>query len=151
MGHESCVLWGCVRVSNTACISTWIISTMSNWQPFNLIFNWKNGKKLQGTGQLRNWVRDDRQVVFSPKAYGEQGNVRQCIVVLWWLILLSPNFRTMYLHTFMQVLQNITIKGGIYCLACWNKFFVHTHLMSKKNDEHSHHFDLHLSCLFWYW
>lgn len=68
---------------STACISAWIILAILN-QPFNLIFNWWNKKKVTGRGQIRweGWTVGDSYIVFGQKVCAEQESVWQCIVVL---------------------------------------------------------------------
>jgi len=71
---------------------------------------------------------DNSNFVFRQKLVGEDGSVRQGVVMVKQPGLFLPNLRAMSSHTFMQSLQNFTAEPGIHSLACWDKFFVHNPL-----------------------
>ena len=94
---------------------------------------------------------DDSNFVFRQKLVGEDGSVRQGVVMMKQPGLLTPKLGAMSSHVFMQSQQNFALEPGINSLACWDKFFVHNPLDVKESDDHALEIAFHLSGLFWPW
>jgi len=93
-------------------------------------------------------VGDDSHFVFRQKLLGEDGSVRQGVVMVKQPGLFSLKFVAMSSHVFMRSLQNIAVEPRIHSLACWNKLFVHNPLDVKESDDHVLDIAFHLSGLF---
>jgi hypothetical protein len=104
-----------VRLFSTACDSASITSIVSNWRPFNFIFN--REQRIEG------WAGDDSHVLGQKFTVGK-GSERRCVVVMQQPFVLSPKFGGKYSHIFTQSTCNVTVVCGIDCLDCQDKFFV---------------------------
>jgi hypothetical protein len=93
-------------------------------------------------------VGDDSHFIYRQKLLGEDGSVRQGAVMVKQPGLFSPKFGVTSLHVFMQSPQNVAIEPRIHSLACWDKFFVHSHLDVKESDDQALDIAFHLSGLF---
>jgi hypothetical protein len=60
---------------------------------------------------------DDSHFVFCQKLLGEDGSVRQGVVVVKLPGLFSPKFGVMSSHVFAQMLQNVAAELRIHSLA----------------------------------
>jgi len=94
------------------------------------------------------WVGDNSNFVFRQKLVGEDGSVRQCVVMVKQAGLFSPKLGTMSSHFFTQSPQNFAVEPGIYSLACWYNFFTHSPLDVKESDDDALEIAFHLSGLF---
>jgi hypothetical protein len=82
------------EVFSTAYDSASIISIVLKWRLSVLSSIWETKKSA---------VReDDSHAVFSQKFPDEKGSVRQCVVMMQQLVLLSPKFGANSLHIFTQ-------------------------------------------------
>jgi hypothetical protein len=81
-----------------ACDFASFTSIVSNWRYFQP-GKWRN---IVG-GQVRQvrWVEDDNHVL-GKKFPGEEGSMRQCVIMMKHQVLLSPKFRMKSLHIFTQ-------------------------------------------------
>jgi len=96
-------------------------------------------------------VGDDSHFVFHQKLVGEEGSVRQGIVMVKQLGLFLPKFGATSSHVFTRSPQNISVEPEIHSLAFWDKFFVHNPLDVKESDDHVLDIAFHLSGHFWSW
>jgi len=96
-------------------------------------------------------VGDDSHFVFRQKLLGEDGSVRQGVVMVKQPGLFSPKLEVMSSRVFMRSPQNVAVEPRIHILACWDKFFVHNPLDIKESDDHALDIAFHLSGLFWPW
>ena len=67
---------------------------------------------------------DNSNFVFRQKLVGEDGSVRQGVVMVKQPGLFSPKMGAMSSYVFTQSPQNFAVEPGIHSLACWDKFFV---------------------------
>jgi len=82
-------------------------------------------------------VGDDSHFVFRQKLLGEDGSVRQGVVMVKQPGLFLPKFGAMSSHIFMQSSQNVAVEPEIHSLACWDKFSVHNPIDVKESDDHT--------------
>jgi hypothetical protein len=61
---------------------------------------------------------DDSHFLFYQKQLGEDGSVRQGVVMVKQPGLFSPNFRVMSSHVSVQSPQNVEAEPGIHSVAC---------------------------------
>ena len=66
----------------------------------------------------------NNNLVLYQKLVGEDGSVRQGVVMVKQPDLFSPQLGAMSSHVFTQPPQNSAVEPRIHSLACWDKFFV---------------------------
>jgi hypothetical protein len=76
-------------------------------------------------------------LLFGKKFPVENGTVRRCVVMMQQSIILSPKSGAKCWHIFKQSSYNVTVVGGIDCLACQDEFFANNALDVKESDEHA--------------
>jgi hypothetical protein len=80
-------------------------------------------------------VGDDSHFVFHQKLLGENGSVRQAIVMVKQPGLLSPKFGVTSSHVFTHSPQNVTVEPGIHSLACWDRCFALPQLLHRWRHQ----------------
>ena len=89
----------------------------------------------------------DSRFVFRQKLVGEDGSVRQGVVMAKQPGLFLPKLGATSSHVFTQSPQNFTVEAGIHILAWWDSFFVHNPLDIKESDDQAYDIAFHPSGL----
>jgi hypothetical protein len=68
-------------------------------------------------------VGDDSRFLFRQKLLGDDGSMRQRVVMVIQPGLFSPKFSAISSHVFMQSPQNVVVEPRIHSLAYWDWCF----------------------------
>jgi hypothetical protein len=77
------------------------------------------------------WMGDDSRFIFRQKLLGEDGSVRQGVVMAKEPGMFPPKFRATSSHVFKQTPQNIAAEPGIHILVCWDRCLALPQLMYR--------------------